>query len=200
MARLKDKYLSEIVPEMVKEFSYKNRMQVPRLEKITVNMGVGEAKQDPKAMEAAVRDLAQIAGQKPVTTRAKRSIAGFKLRAGMPIGCKVTLRGEHMYEFLDRLMSVALPRVRDFKGLKPSLDGRGNFTIGLEEQLVFPEIDYDKIDKIRGMNITLATTAKNNEEGLALLKHFGMPFKQVGSGQQGAGKSQKPEVRRREFG
>lgn len=178
MARLKDKYFSEIVPEMMKEFSYRNKMQVPRLEKIAVNMGVGEAKQDPKAIDSAMRDLAQITGQKPVITRAKKSIAGFKVRAGMSIGCKVTLRGERMYEFLDRLMSMALPRVRDFKGLRPSFDGGGNFTIGLEEQLVFPEVDYDKVDKIRGMNITLVTTAKTGQEGLALLKHFGLPFRE----------------------
>lgn len=177
MARLKDRYFSEIVPEMVKELGYKNKMRVPRLEKIVVNMGVGEAKQDAKAMDGAVQDVTQITGQKPIVTRAKRSIAGFKLRAGMPVGCKVTLRGERMYEFLDRLLSLALPRVRDFKGLTPNFDGGGNFTIGLEEQLVFPEIDYDKVDKIRGMNITIVTTAKTVDEGHALLKHFGMPFK-----------------------
>lgn len=177
MARLKDKYFNEIVPEMIKELGYKNKMQVPRLEKIVINMGVGEAKQDAKAMDGAVQDVTQITGQKPIVTRAKRSIAGFKVRAGMPVGCKVTLRGERMYEFLDRLLSLALPRVRDFKGLAPKFDGGGNFTLGLEEQLVFPEIDYDKVDKIRGMNITIVTTAKTIEEGHALLKHFGMPFK-----------------------
>lgn len=163
---------------MTKEFGYKNKMQVPRLEKIVVNMGVGEAKQDAKAMDGAVQDLTQITGQKPIITRAKRSIAGFKVRAGMPVGCKVTVRAERMYEFLDRLLSLALPRTRDFKGLSPNFDGGGNFTLGLEEQLVFPEIDYDKVDKIRGMNITIVTTAKTKEEGYALLKHFGMPFKE----------------------
>lgn len=177
MSRLKDKYSSEIVPAMVKEFGYKNKMQVPRLEKIVVNTGVGEAKQEAKAMDGAVSDLSQITGQKPVVTRARKSIAGFKVRAGMPVGCRVTLRGENMYEFLDRLLSLALPRVRDFKGLTPRLDGRGNFTVGLQEQLAFPEVDYDKIDKVRGMDITLTTTAKTDEEGLALLRHFGMPFK-----------------------
>jgi len=177
--RLKEKYRKEILPELRKELGYRNEMEVPRLEKIVVNMGVGEGAHDPRAIDASMNDLALITGQKPKLCRAKRSIAGFKLRTGMSVGCKVTLRGDRMYEFLDRLISLAIPRVRDFRGLNPrSFDGRGNYSFGLDEQLVFPEIDYDKIDKIRGMDIAIVTTAKTDAEGLALLKKFGMPFKE----------------------
>jgi len=176
--RLKEKYRQEIIPGMRARFGYTNDLQVPRLEKIVVNMGVGEGAQDAKAMDSAMKDLALITGQKPRLNRAKRSVAGFKLRTGMSVGCKVTLRGDRMYEFLDRLTSLAIPRVRDFRGLNPrSFDGHGNFTMGLDEQLVFPEIDYDDIDKVRGMDITIVTTAKTDEEGLALLEAFGMPFR-----------------------
>src|SRR4029079_15543164 len=170
MARMKDKYRNDTVPAMMKEFNYKNIMQVPHLEKVVVNMGVGTAVQDPKTLDAAVRDMTAITGQKPVITRARRSIAAFKIREGMRIGCKVTLRGERMYEFLDRLFNVAIPRVRDFQGLNPnSFDGRGNSALGLKEQLVFPEIDYDKIDRVRGMDIIINTTARNDEEARSLL-------------------------------
>ncbi len=177
--RLKERYKKEILPELMRELGYKNPMEVPRLEKIVVNMGVGEGAHDPKAIDAAMTDMAVITGQKPKLCRAKKSVAGFKLRTGMSVGCKVTLRGDRMYEFFDRLMSLAIPRVRDFRGLNPrSFDGRGNYSLGLDEQLVFPEIDYDKIDKVRGMDINIVTTAKTDEEGLALLKKFGMPFKE----------------------
>jgi large subunit ribosomal protein L5 len=177
MARLKEKYKTEIVPALMKDFEYDNVMQVPKLEKIVVNIGLGEAIQNAKAIDAAVGDLTQIAGQKPVVTRAKKSIAAFKLREGMPIGAMVTLRGEMMYEFLDRLVAVSLPRIRDFRGISPnSFDGRGNYTLGVREQLIFPEIDYDKIDRTRGLEVTIVTTAKNDDEGRQLLAHFGMPF------------------------
>jgi large subunit ribosomal protein L5 len=178
MVRLRDYYIKEVVPSLVKEFNYKNRMQVPKLEKIIVNMGVGEAIQNIKALESAVADLSMIVGQKPVITKAKKSIATFKLRQGMSIGCRVTLRGDRMYEFFDRLVNVALPRVRDFRGISPkSFDGRGNFAIGLKEQIIFPEIDYDKIDKIRGMNIVIATSARTDEEARQLLRFMGLPFR-----------------------
>ena len=176
--RLKKKYKEEVVPALMKKFGYKNVMQVPKIEKIVVNMGVGEAVQNIKELENAVNDLALITGQKPSVRRAKRSEAGFKLRKGMPIGAKVTLRRDRMWDFLDRLISMALPRVRDFKGLSPkSFDGRGNYNFGLEEQTVFPEIDYDKVDKIRGMNITIVTSAKTDEEAKALLEALGFPFR-----------------------
>ncbi|MEG6566638.1 50S ribosomal protein L5 [Thermoanaerobacterium saccharolyticum] len=177
MARLKDKYINEVVPALMEKYSYKNIMQVPKLEKIVLNIGLGEARENPKAIEAASNDLAVITGQKPVVTRAKKSIANFKIRAGMPIGVKVTLRGERMYEFADKLFNVALPRVRDFRGLPTkSFDGRGNYSFGIKEQLIFPEIDYDKIDKVRGMDIIFVTTAKNDEEARTLLELMGMPF------------------------
>lgn len=178
-ARLKQIYQERVAPAMMEEFKYANIMQVPKIEKIVVNIGLGEALQNAKALDAATGDLAIIAGQKPVVTRAKKSIANFRLRAGMPIGAKVTLRGERMWSFLDRLINVALPRQRDFRGVSAdAFDGRGNYTLGLREQLVFPEIDYDKIDKIRGMEITVVTTAKTDEEGRRLLVLFGMPFRQ----------------------
>lgn len=177
MARLKEKYLNEVVPGLQEQFKYTNVMAIPKLDKVVVNIGLGEAVQNPKALDAALNDLTLITGQKPVVTRAKKSIAGFKLREGMPVGVKVTLRGNRMYEFVDRLLSVALPRVRDFRGVSPkSFDGRGNYSLGLKEQLIFPEIEYDKIDKLRGMEIVFATTAKTDEEGRALLKLLGMPF------------------------
>lgn len=177
MARLKEKYLNEVQPALMQKFGYKNIMQVPKLEKVVINIGLGEAIQNSKAVDAAVGDLMAIAGQRPVTTKAKKSIAAFKLRAGMTIGAKVTLRGERMYEFIDRLFNIALPRVRDFRGISDkSFDGRGNYTMGLKEQLIFPEIEYDKIDKVRGMDITFVTTAKNDEEARELLKQMGMPF------------------------
>ncbi len=176
--RLKDKYHKEIIPSMMKEFSYKNVMQAPKLEKITLNIGLGEAVKDVKVIDAATRDLTLITGQKPVVTKAKKSIATFKLRAGMPIGCMVTLRGAKMYEFFDRLVNFSIPRIRDFKGMPDkSFDGRGNYTVGIREQIIFPEIEYDKIDKIRGLNITISTTAGTDEEAKALLKHLGMPFR-----------------------
>ena len=176
--RLRKKYKDEIVPQLMKDFSFKNIMQVPKLERIVVNMGLGEAVQNAKLVESAVEELTAITGRKPVITRAKKSIASFKLREGMPIGVMVTLRGEQMYDFLDRLVSIALPRTRDFKGISPkSFDGRGNFTLGIREQIVFPEINYDKIDRIKGMNVTLVTTAKTDEQGRALLKSLGMPFR-----------------------
>jgi len=176
--RLKKKYQEEVVPALMKKFGYKNIMEVPKIEKIVVNMGVGEAVQNIKALENAMNDLALITGQKPSVRRAKKSEAGFKLRKGMPIGAKVTLRRDRMWDFLDRLISIALPRVRDFKGLSPkSFDGRGNYNFGLEEQTVFPEIDYDKVDKIRGMNITIVTTAETDEEAKALLELLGFPFR-----------------------
>jgi large subunit ribosomal protein L5 len=178
VSRLLDLYKSEIVPKMMEQFKYKNVMQVPRVDRVVVNIGVGEAIQNPKALDGAVNDLTIISGQKPVVTRAKKSIAGFKLREGMPIGCKVTLRGERMYDFLDRLINLALPRVRDFRGISPqAFDGRGNFALGIKEQTIFPEIDYDKIDKIRGLEVVIVTTAKTDEEGRQLLKNMGMPFR-----------------------
>jgi len=177
-SRIKVQYLKDTVPAMMKEFKYKNVMQVPKLEKITVNMGLGDAVNDIKIVDAAVKDMAAITGQKPLVTRAKKSIATFKLRAGVPIGCMVTLRGAKMYEFYDRFVNFAMPRIRDFKGVSDkSFDGRGNYTVGVKEQIIFPEIEYDKIDKVRGMNVTIATTAKTDEEGKALLKHLGMPFR-----------------------
>jgi len=178
MPRLKEKYKREVVPALMKEFGYRNVMEVPRLEKIVVNVGVGEALQNPKALDHAVQDIATITGQHPIVTRAKKSIAGFKLREGKAIGVKVTLRGDRMYDFLDPLCNVALPRQRDFRGVSPdSFDGRGNYTLGLREQLVWPEIDYDSIDKLRGMEITIVTTAKTDEEGRRLLELLGMPFR-----------------------
>jgi large subunit ribosomal protein L5 len=177
MPRLKDRYRKEVVPALMEEFGYRNVMEVPRLQKIVVNVGLGEALQDVKALDAAARDIATITGQKPIITRAKKSIAGFKLREGNPIGVKVTLRGNRMYDFLDRMCNVALPRRRDFRGVSPdSFDGRGNYTLGFREQLVWPEIDYDSIDKIRGMEVTIVTTAKTDEEARRLLQRFGMPF------------------------
>ncbi|MDN5331562.1 MAG: large subunit ribosomal protein [Tepidanaerobacteraceae bacterium] len=179
MPRLREKYEKEVIPALMKKFNYKSVMQVPRLEKVVLNMGISDAKENPKAVESATRDLAMITGQKPVVTKAKKSIASFKIRKGMAIGAKVTLRGNRMYEFLDKLFNIALPRVRDFKGLSPdAFDGRGNYTLGIREQLIFPEIDYDKIDKIRGMDITIVTTAKTDEEARELLKGLGMPFAQ----------------------
>ncbi|HEY3374869.1 MAG TPA: 50S ribosomal protein L5 [Candidatus Aquicultor sp.] len=179
MPRFKATYNKEILPALKTELNYKNVMQVPRVEKIVLNMGVGEAAQNSKALDGAIADMTIIAGQKPIIRRAKKSIAGFKLRENMPVGVKVTLRGNRMYEFLDRLLSTALPRIRDFRGISPkSFDGRGNYSFGITDQLVFPEIDYDKIDKIRGMDITIVTTAKTDEEGRALLKKFGFPFKE----------------------
>lgn len=177
MTRLKDKYLNEVVPGLQEKFNYKNVMAIPKLEKIVVNIGLGEAVQNPKALDAAIQDLTLITGQKPIVTKAKKSIAGFKVREGMPIGVKVTLRGDRMYEFADRLLNVALPRVRDFRGVSPkSFDGRGNYSLGIKEQLIFPEIEYDKIDKVRGLEVVFATTAKTDEEGRELLKLLGMPF------------------------
>ena len=176
--RLYDEYLKTIRPKLVEQFGYKNLLAVPRLEKIVINMGVGEAVQDTKKVDVAAQQLAMIAGQKPVITHAKKSIATFKVREGMKIGCKVTLRKQHMYEFLDRLITIALPRVRDFRGVSPkSFDGRGNYALGLKEQIVFPEIDYDKVDQVRGMDIVICTTAKTNEEAMALLKGFNMPIR-----------------------
>ena len=177
MSRLKDVYKNEIVDAMVKKFGYKNVMEVPKLDKIVINLGVGEAKENAKVLESAVKDLETITGQKAVLTKAKNSIANFKIREGMPIGCKVTLRGEKMYEFLDRLVNLALPRVRDFRGVNPnSFDGRGNYALGIKEQLIFPEIEYDKIDKVRGMDVIFVTTAKTDEEARELLRLFNMPF------------------------
>ncbi|MDI9501915.1 MAG: 50S ribosomal protein L5 [Tissierellia bacterium] len=179
MARLKDRYQQEIIPAMMERFQYKNVMEVPKLHKIVVNMGVGEAKENPKALENAVNELALVTGQKPVITKAKKSIANFKLREGMNIGCKVTLRGEKMYNFLDKLISISLPRVRDFRGVSPSaFDGRGNYSLGVKEQLIFPEIHYDMIDSIRGMDIVVVTSAKTDEEAKELLAQMGMPFRQ----------------------
>jgi len=178
MSRLKETYQTDLMPALTKEFSYTSPMEVPRLEKIVLNMGLGEAIQNIKVLDAAMEELTLIAGQRPVVTRARQSIASFKLREGMPIGCMVTLRKRMMYDFFDKLVNVALPRVRDFRGLSDkSLDGRGNFTLGIKEHIIFPEIEYDKIDKIKGLNITIVTTAKTDEEGKALLKMMGMPFK-----------------------
>jgi large subunit ribosomal protein L5 len=178
LSRLHDKYRKEAVPALTKRFGYKNNMAVPRVSKITVNIGLGEASQNVKLLDTAASELGLIAGQKAVITRAKKSIANFKIRKGMPIGCMVTLRGERIYEFLDRLAAIVLPRVRDFKGLPPnSFDGRGNYTLGIKDQLVFPEIDYTRVDKIKGMNVTITTTARNDEEGRELLKQLGIPFR-----------------------
>ena len=177
MSRLKDLYKDEIVDAMVKKFGYKNVMEVPKLDKIVVNMGVGEAKENAKALESAVKDMEIITGQKAVTTKAKKAIANFKIREGMAIGCKVTLRGEKMYEFLDRLVNLALPRLRDFRGVNPNgFDGRGNYALGIKEQIIFPEIEYDKVDKVRGMDVIIVTTAKTDEEARELLRLFNMPF------------------------
>lgn len=177
MSRLKEQYQNEIVDAMIKKFGYKNVMEVPKLSKIVINMGVGEAKENAKLLETAMKDMEIIAGQKPVTTKAKNSVANFKIREGMPIGCKVTLRGEKMYEFVDRLVNLALPRVRDFRGVNPNaFDGRGNYALGIKEQLIFPEIEYDKVDKVRGMDIIFVTTAKTDEEARELLTQFNMPF------------------------
>ena len=178
MARLQQVYKEKVVPELLKKFAYKNVMQVPRIRKITLNMGVGEAVADKKQIENAVRDMTAIAGQKPVVTKARKSIAGFKIRDGWPIGCKVTLRGEHMWEFLDRLIAISIPRIRDFRGMNgKSFDGRGNYSMGVREQIMFPEIDYDKVDAIRGLDITITTSAETDEEGKALLKAFNFPFR-----------------------
>ncbi len=178
-ARLKDKYQTTIVPALIEEFGYANTMQVPRISKVTLNMGVGEAAQDAKALEEASKQLGQITGQKPQIRRARKSVANFKLRAGMPVGLRVTLRGERMWEMLDRLISIALPRIRDFRGIPASgFDGQGNFNLGLREQIIFPEIDYDKIDRVRGLDIAITTTAETDDEGRALLKKLGMPFRE----------------------
>ena len=178
MSRLKEQYQNEIVDAMIKKFGYKNIMEVPKLDKVVINMGVGEAKDNAKLLESAIADMEKIAGQKAVVTRAKNSVANFKIREGMPIGCKVTLRGEKMYEFADRLINLALPRVRDFRGVNPNaFDGRGNYALGIKEQLIFPEVEYDKVDKVRGMDIIFVTTANTDEEARELLTLFGMPFK-----------------------
>ncbi len=178
--RLIERYKKVVVPHMMKKFNYKNPMQVPRLEKIVINMGVGEATENPKFLESAVEDLRVISGQQPVITKAKKAISNFRLRAGTPIGCKVTLRRWRMYEFLDRLITIAIPRIRDFRGLSDkSFDGRGNYSLGVREQIIFPEIDYDKVDKIRGMDITIVTTAETDEEAYELLSAFGMPFRKT---------------------
>lgn len=178
MARLKEKYLNEVRPALMERFPYKNVLEAPRLEKVVINMGVGEAKDNPKALDAAVNDMTLIAGQRPVITKARKSVASFKIREGMSIGCKVTLRGKRMYEFLDKLFNVALPRVRDFRGVSPkSFDGRGNYSLGLREQLIFPEINYDQVDKVRGMDIIIVTTANSDEEARELLRTMGMPFR-----------------------
>ena len=177
MSRLKEQYQNEIVDAMIKKFGYKNIMEVPKLDKVVINMGVGEAKENAKVLESAIADMEKIAGQKAVVTRAKNSVANFKIREGMPIGCKVTLRGERMYEYVDRLVNLALPRVRDFRGVNPNaFDGRGNYALGIKEQLIFPEIEYDKIDKVRGMDVIFVTTAKTDEEARELLRLFNMPF------------------------
>ena len=177
MSRLKEQYQNEIVDAMIKKFGYKNVMEVPKLDKVVINMGVGEAKENAKVLESAIADMEKIAGQKAVVTRAKNSVANFKIREGMPIGCKVTLRGEKMYEFVDRLINLALPRVRDFRGVNPNaFDGRGNYALGIKEQLIFPEIEYDKVDKVRGMDVIFVTTAKTDEEARELLTQFNMPF------------------------
>ncbi len=178
-ARIREQYKNVAVPALMKEFSYTNVNAVPKVQKVTVNIGLGEATQNPKLMDGAVAELATVTGQKPVVTKARKSIAAFKLRTGMTIGCMVTLRGDRMYEFLDRLMNVALPRVRDFRGVSTkSFDGRGNYTLGIRDQLIFPEIDYNKVEKVKGMNICITTTAKSDAEGIALLRHLGMPFRQ----------------------
>jgi large subunit ribosomal protein L5 len=177
LSRLKEQYQNEIVDAMIKKFGYKNIMEVPKLDKIVVNMGVGEAKENAKVLEAAIKDMETITGQKAVSTKAKNAIANFKIRENMPIGCKTTLRGEKMYEFLDRLINLALPRVRDFRGVNPNaFDGRGNYALGIKEQIIFPEIEYDKVDKVRGMDVIIVTTAKTDEEARELLTQFNMPF------------------------
>lgn len=177
MSRMQDKYNKEVAPALMEKFSYKSTMQIPKLDKIVINIGMGEAKDNPKAIEAACGDLAAITGQKPIITKAKKSVANFKLREGMPIGCKVTLRGEKMYEFADRLINLALPRVRDFRGVNPNaFDGRGNYALGIKEQLIFPEIEYDKVEKVRGMDVIFVTTAHTDEEARELLTLFGMPY------------------------
>jgi len=178
MAKLHDLYKESVVPQLAKEFGYKSVMQVPRIEKITLNMGLGEALTDKKVLENATNDMQLIAGQKPVVTKARKSVAGFKIREGYPIGCKVTLRGDRMWEFLERLISIAIPRIRDFRGLNPkSFDGRGNYSMGIKEQIIFPEIDFDKVDKVRGMDIVITTSANTNDEGKALLSAFNFPFR-----------------------
>ncbi|MBS3947312.1 MAG: 50S ribosomal protein L5 [Dethiobacter sp.] len=178
MPRLKEKYFQEVRPSLVERFTYSNTLQAPRLEKVVINMGVGEAKENSKILDAALKDLSLIAGQRPIITRAKKSVASFKIREGMSIGCKVTLRGARMYYFLDKLFNIALPRVRDFRGVSPkSFDGRGNYTLGLREQLIFPEINYDQVEKVRGMDIVIVTTAKSDEEARELLRGLGMPFR-----------------------
>ncbi|MGI6486251.1 MAG: 50S ribosomal protein L5 [Thermoanaerobacterales bacterium] len=179
MPNLKERYLQEVVPALKKHFNYRSVMEVPRIEKVVVNMGINDARENPKAIESATRDLTLITGQKPIVTKARKSVAAFKLRQGMPIGAKVTLRGSKMYDFLDKLFNIDLPRVRDFRGVSPdSFDGRGNYTLGIKEQLIFPEIEYDKIDRVRGMDITIVTTAKTDEEARELLRNLGMPFAQ----------------------
>ena len=178
MTRLRERYRKDVVPELQKQFNYSSSMAIPKLAKVHVNLGLGEAIQNPKLLDAAAKELGMITGQKPVVTKARKSIANFKLRQGMPIGCAVTLRGDRMYEFLDRLISIAMPRIRDFRGISPkSFDGRGNYTLGLKEQSVFPEIDYAKVDNVKGMNITIVTTARNDSEALSLLRGLGMPFR-----------------------
>jgi len=178
MARLRKDYIDRVRPALAKELSYKNVMEIPKITKIVINMGCGEASQNRKLLDGALEDMVKLSGQKPVVTKSRKSIANFKLRDGMPVGCRVTLRGERMWEFLDRLVNIALPRIRDFRGVSPkAFDGRGNYTLGVKEQIIFPEIDYDKIDKIRGMDITICTSAKTNDEGRALLKQFSMPFR-----------------------
>ncbi|MGL5977489.1 MAG: 50S ribosomal protein L5 [Erysipelotrichaceae bacterium] len=177
MNRLNEKYTTVVVPSLMKKFNYSSIMEVPKIDKVVINMGIGEAIANPKILDEAIVELTQIAGQKPVITKARKSIANFKLREGMPIGCKVTLRSEKMYEFLDKLMNISLPRVRDFRGVsKTAFDGRGNYTLGIKEQIIFPEINFDKVNKVRGMDIVIVTTAKTNEEGKALLEELGMPF------------------------
>lgn len=176
-SRLQEKYMKEVAPALMEKFGYKNVMEIPKLDKIVINMGIGDARENPKGLEKAVEEMEIISGQKPVITRARKSVANFKLREGMPIGCKVTLRGEKMYEFVDRLINLALPRVRDFRGVNPNaFDGRGNYALGIKEQLIFPEIEYDKVDKVRGMDIIFVTTAKTDEEARELLTQFNMPF------------------------
>jgi large subunit ribosomal protein L5 len=178
MLHVEEKYQQEAVPRLLEEFGYKNRMQVPRLEKVVVNMGLGEAIQNPKILDSATEEVTQIAGQRPVITRARKSIAAFKLRAGMPIGCSVTLRGKRMYDFLTKLINIAIPRIRDFRGIsRKAFDGRGNYSLGIREHIIFPEIDYDKIDKIKGLNVTIITSAETDKEGLVLLESLGMPFR-----------------------
>lgn len=187
MAELKERYRTKVVPELQRRFHYRNALQVPRIEKVVVNMGVGDAIQNPKLLDAAVRELADITGQKPLVTRARKSIAAFKVREGMAIGAKVTLRGDRMWDFLEKLFFVALPRVRDFRGISPdSFDGRGNYSLGLREQLIFPEIDYDRVEKIRGMDVTIVTTARTDEEALELLRQLGAPFAEASSGKRSA--------------